>query len=234
MIDLRFGWLAILAGTGCGSLISSDVTDFDLTLPDKQFTVDTSGWQVMSGVLPTYLMTTCTSNPTICNTAAQQACESGCAGECDTGKHTCDLDLQVSLFQPINLVMEKPELKTINDEPVIKVTIDSLTYEVTGNTLNVPTPPLTLFVAPMSVMDPTNGMAASVGTVPAITAGMTTTGPQDIAYTPEGKANLVTIMSTYATPFNVIVGGTLQLVDGDPEPTGKLDAVVHITAHAGL
>ena len=37
--------LAALVLPACG-LIDSDVTNFDLTLPDKAFSVDASGWQV--------------------------------------------------------------------------------------------------------------------------------------------------------------------------------------------
>ena len=49
-----------------------------------------------------------------------------------------------------------------------------------------------------------------------------------------GKADLVNIMSTFKTPFNVLVGSTLVVTMGTPVPAGKLDAVVHIKAHAGL
>jgi hypothetical protein len=63
------------------------------------------------------------------------ACTMGCAGMCAMQK--CELLLEVAVHQGVDLVMEKPELKTINDEPVIKVTIDSVQYEVTANTLNV-------------------------------------------------------------------------------------------------
>ena len=41
-------------------------------------------------------------------------------------------------------------------------------------------------------------------------------------------------MSTYKNPFNIIVGSDLRIEAGDPVPTGKLDAVVQIKAHAGL
>jgi hypothetical protein len=41
-------------------------------------------------------------------------------------------------------------------------------------------------------------------------------------------------MSTYKNPFNVIVGSTLVISAGDMVPTGKLDAVIQIKAHAGL
>src|SRR5262249_14971242 len=48
---------------GCG-LISSDVTNFALNLPDKKFTIDTGRWQVDTNAMNTYLMRPCSaSNP---------------------------------------------------------------------------------------------------------------------------------------------------------------------------
>jgi hypothetical protein len=41
-------------------------------------------------------------------------------------------------------------------------------------------------------------------------------------------------MSTYKTPFNVIVGSSLTVTQGQQIPQGKLDAVIKIRAHAGL
>jgi hypothetical protein len=92
---------------------------------------------------------------------------------------------------------------------------------------------MTVFVAPMSVMDPDDPMAKQVGTIPAVPAG-TTVAQADLAFTPDGRQNLVDVMSTYKNPFNVIVGAKLWVKAGDPIPTGKLDAVVQIKAHAGL
>ena len=44
-------WRSTLSGCG---LIDSDVTNFDLTLLDKQFSVDAAGWQVdQNGRRPT-------------------------------------------------------------------------------------------------------------------------------------------------------------------------------------
>lgn len=217
---------------GCG-LVSSDVTNFDLTLPDKDFSIDTSGWQVDQTAAQAYLQTSCTNPaPNVCTTAAASACSANCSGVCDASSK-CDLQLQVAVHQGVDLVMERPELKTINDEPVIKVTIDSVTYEVTNNTLNVDTPAMGIYVAPASITDPSDPMATQVGTIAPIPAGMTFE-KMDMAYTDAGKQALVDIMSTYKTPFNVIVGATITIKDGEMLPTGKLDAVVHITAHAGL
>src|SRR5262245_34510762 len=66
--------LGVGALGGCG-LISSDVTNFDLTLPDKKFTIDMGGWELNSSARDTYLMRTCGGqSATFCNTAVQQVC----------------------------------------------------------------------------------------------------------------------------------------------------------------
>jgi hypothetical protein len=224
----------VVAGAlaGCG-LISSDVTNFTLALPDKKFSVDAAGWQVDTTAANLYLNQSCAAAPDACAKAVSQACTTGCTGMCNTAKK-CDLSLDLSLSQPVNLVMEQPELKTINDQPAIKVSIDSVTYEVPTNTLNVATPALTIYVAPMSVVKSTDPLAKPIGTIPAIAAGTTTTAPQAIQFTDTGKADLVNIMSTFKTPFNVLVGGSLVVTAGQAVPSGKLDAVVHIRGHAGL
>jgi len=226
--------LVVLAAlSGCG-LISSDVTNFDLTLPDKEFTVDAASWDVTQQEADAFLMTSCESSPTVCSSAARLACPMNCTGECNTSTQTCDLALDVSLVQGIDLLNEKPELKAINDEPVIKVTIDSVTWEVTANTLNVDTPEMFVFVAPATVMDPNDPDATAIGSISPVVAGTVTDGPQPLEFTPNGKADLVAIMSTFKTPFNVIVGSTLVISQGQPVPAGRLDAVVHIKGHAGL
>jgi hypothetical protein len=233
-LRLVAGLVVGLSLAGCG-LISSDVTNFDLTLPDKKFTIDTGGWQVDEAAANAYLATSCAAEPTLCSTAVKAACPMGCTGTCNSA-NTCDLSLDISLSQPINLVMEKPELKSINDEPVIKVTIDSVTYEVTSNTLNVDTPPITVYVAPMTVVkvDPTEPSIKAIGTIAPVPKGTTTTSPLPIMFTAAGKADLVNIMSTFKTPFNVLIGSALVVQAGQPVPMGKLDAVVHIKGHAGL
>ena len=226
--------VVVLAGTGCG-LIDSNVTNFDLTLPDKNFTIDATGWQVDQTAAMTFLNTSCAGMPTLCGTAAMAACgPDDCSGSCNATTMRCELALEVSLYQKIDLLMEKPELKSINDEPVIKVVLDSVTYEVTNNTLNVATPIMTIYVAPISVMEPKDPLAKPIGTIPAIPANTTITTPAPIMFTGTGKADLISAMSTFKTPFNIIIGSTLVVMQGQPVPAGKLDAVVHIKGHAGL
>lgn len=224
--------VVIAAGNGCG-LISSDVTNFDLTLPEKQFTIDADGWQVDAQQADVLLSTSCAGAPDVCASAASLACQEGCSGSCNATTQQCELALDVSLYRSIDLLTEKPELKSIDDEPLIKVTIDSVTYEITGNTLNVDTPALTVYVAPTSVMDPADPQATPIGTIEPVPAGILVT-PKDLTFTPTGRADLIAAMNNFHTPFNVIVGSTLVIRDGTPVPMGKLDAVVRIEAHAGL
>lgn len=236
MTYLRLCIVALVPACG---LIDSDVTNFDLTLPDKAFSVDASGWQVDQMAADTFLNMSCSSSPMICSSAATQACPMNCTGSCGSTE-MCELTLNVSAYKSIDLVMEKPELSTINDEPVIKVTIDSIQYAVPANTLNVTTPALGVYVAPITVMDPKDPMAKQIGIIEPVPAGATV-ATRDMTYTPDGKQTLVDTMSTYKTPFNVIVGTGGQPDDpklvikaGDMVPTGKLDAVIQIKAHAGL
>ena len=225
--------LGVIALSGCG-LISSDVTSFDLDLPSKTFSVDASGWQVNQQAADLYLGTTCDpaqSMPNICTSAVANACPMNCTGSCDANAHKCDLGLQVAVHQSIDLLSEKPELKTINDQPVIHVTVNSLKYQVTANTLNTMTPEMKVYVAPMSVMDPNDASAKQIGTIAAVPA-MTTVAEVEMVYTANGKQVLIDTMGDFHNPFNVIVGAQLELKSGQMVPSGKLDANVHIRATA--
>jgi hypothetical protein len=234
MTYLRLGLLALVLSS-CG-LIDSDVTSFDLTLPDKQFSVDASGWQVNQQAADTFLNMSCSSAPTICSSAATQACPMNCSGRCGTSSR-CELELNISAYKGIDLITEKPELKSINDKPVIKVTVNSVRYAVTANTLNVETPELGVYVAPITVMDPKDPMAKQIGIIAAVPAGATV-ATRDMAYTMDGKQVLIDTMSTYQNPFNIIVGTSkdnpIVIKSGQMVPMGRLDAIVQISAHAGL
>ncbi len=229
----KLGLYAVaIALSGCG-LIDSDITNFDLTLPDKAFSVDASGWQVNQSQADTFLATDCSGAPTVCMTAATSACPMNCTGSCSPTTSTCELGLDVGLYQMIDLITEKPELKEINDRAVIEVEIDAVSYAVTANTLNVETPEMRVYVAPMSIMDPSDPMAKHIGTIAPVAAGATV-ALRDMTFTADGRAALIATMSAYKSPFNIIIGSQIVLASGDMVPTGRLDALVQIRAHAGL
>jgi hypothetical protein len=234
-IALASSVLMGLAGlSGCG-LIDSDVTNFDLTLPDKKFTVDSSGWEVDSTQANAYLEMDCSGRPNVCSTAVQLACTMNCSGSCNA-EQTCDLSLDISRSQPVDLLAEKPELKAIDDEPVIEVTIDSVSYQILSNTLSVDTPELTVYVAPISTVavDRFDSQIKAIGTIPAVPAGWVSEHIEQLRFTPTGKAELSNIMRSFKTPFNVLVGSSIIVTRGQAMPTGKLEAVVRVAGHAGL
>lgn len=232
----RFGACAallVLGLGGCG-LVSSDVADFNLALPEKKFAVDASSWNVDTAAAGAYFNTTCSAMPNACGQAAAAVCKAAsCAGVCGASTQKCALQLSVNAVQPIDLVTEKPELKSINDQPVIKVTIDSVKYAVLANTMTADVPELTVYVAPATVKSPADPAAKPIGKIPTIKAGQTVAA-SNLIFTATGKADLVAAMSTFKTPFNVLVGSTLEITTTQQVPMGKLDASVQITAHAGL
>jgi hypothetical protein len=231
----RIAWSACVSAafalSGCG-LISSDVTNFDLTLPAKSFTVDTTSWGLTN--VGTFTSTDCSANQGVCAAAAQQACNQGqCFGSCDSGTQTCDLKVLVSLWQAVDLVAEKPELATINNQPLVGVSIDKLEYQVTENSLNVATPPMSMYIAPATVMAPGDPQAQLIATIPPIPAGAIQP-LMPVTLTADGKAQLAKFMGDYKTPFNIIVGAQIDVKMGDVVPMGRLGAKVLVTAHASL
>ena len=233
MSSLHLGAALLVCASGCG-LISSDATTYDLDLPAKSFSVDANGWMVDADHAHTLLQTSCAAAPAVCGAAAMQACGKDCTGTCDASTHTCDLSLGVSLYQAVDLVAEVPALAQIDVSSVLSVTIDDVAYEVTANTLDIATPPLTIYVAPSSVMSPSDPAAKPIGTVASVPSMTKTTSAQTVVFVDGGKAALSAAMSSYKTPFNILVGATVTVTAEDQVPTGRLDAVVHIKAHAGL
>jgi hypothetical protein len=225
--------LALGAG-GCG-LISSDVTDFDLSMPSKTFTVDTAQWQLTGDPNGEFPAIDCSANQGICSTGISQACgnQAICFGSCDTTDQTCQATVLVALSQPVNLLDEKPELAQIEDQPLVSVTVDRIYYHVSENTLNVSTPEFMMYVAPENVMSPGDAQAVPVGTIAPLPAA-TTRDETDMVFVAGGEDALKQFMKDYKTTFRVIVGGSIELHAGDPIPTGSLTATVNVAAHAGI
>ena len=223
-----FGMIAL---SGCG-LISSNAVTYDLDLPAQSFSVDASGWQLSVSAASSYLSKSCVDAPNLCATAAASACPMNCTGTCNASANTCDLGLEIAVHQTIDLVSQKPELKNVDSATsILQVTVDAVTYEVTANTLDYDTPALAVYVATSSVMNPGDPAAHQIGTIPLIAKGTTRT-TVEMQFIDGGQDQLTATLSNFKNPFNVIVGGTLNLSAGDPIPHGKLDANVTIKAHA--
>ncbi len=229
---IRFACLAALLSfaSACG-LIDPDIADFDLTLPEKEITIDTMQWELTDDA--TLPAVPCANMEAICTTAIDQTCgaDGVCFGSCDGTN--CQVKILIALWNTFDLAAEKPELQEIEGQPLVSVTIEKIAISVTENTFSQQSPPFTIYAAPQGVMAPGDPLAKEIGTIVPINPGETF-NRRDINITPEGQQNLREFMKEYAVPFNIIVGGELDLVAGDPIPTGRLTAVVNVDAHAGL
>jgi hypothetical protein len=215
---------------GCG-LIDSDITNFDLSLPDRSFTINTEQWNVDSSTT-TFPDIPCSADMDICAEAVTAYCAADrCTGVC--ASDLCEMTFQVSLWRDVDLYSEKPELQTIDNQPLVNVTIDNVHYQVTENTLNFDTPELVLYVAPKTVMNPSDPQARRIGVIPTVPAG-SQSGAQDILVTPDGEVDLKAFMRDYRTPFNIIIGSEVTVQAGDPMPIGRIIADVGVEAHAGI
>jgi hypothetical protein len=217
---------------GCG-LIDKNVTDFDLSLPNKTYTVDSASFDI-TGDPDVVLMMSCTPASGACELAGDQACPEGqCWGECSTSTSLCELVIPVHPFTTVNLADEKPELATIDEQSLVDVRIDTITYAVSENTMNRQTPPLVLYVAPANVTSPMDQAAVPVGTIPPVDPGVTIP-VTSMEMTTGGRARLVSAMEDFRTPFNVLLATDITLRSGEPVPMGRMTTTLSITAHAGI
>jgi hypothetical protein len=225
-LALRAVALALLpvAVVACG-LVESDIARFDLTLPKKPFRLDTADWML---TLEDATMPSVECPATDCAAAAAGFCaEDACDAACVAG--TCQLQVNVAISQTFNLDLEAPELDALENQPVIDVTLDTVGFDVTTNTLNVTTPPLAVFMAPQGIMDPTNSEAVEVGAIEPIPPG--TTGRVPLVLTDPGKVSMKSFLDNYKTPFNIFVAGQITVQAGDPVPEGALAGEVLVTAY---
>lgn len=222
--------LAALALTGCG-LVSTDVADFDLSMPERSFTIDSAQWGLTSDA--TFPAVDCsTPGSNVCSAAVMAACNSStCFGSCDGTN--CQATVLVALWRDVNLYEEKPELKSINDQPLLDVTIDRMQYDVAENTMNVQMPEFTMYVAPMAVMSPGDPQAEPIGSITSLSPGATLIDAE-VNLTPEGRASLRQFMGDYKTTFNIIVAAEVVIQAGDPVPSGRIEAKLRVDAHAGI
>jgi hypothetical protein len=214
--------------------VDPDITNFDLFIQDKEFTVDTDQW-ALSGV-DAFTSTDCSGAMSgICATVVQssEVCEPGqCFGSCGAND-TCELTIVLQLWQAVDMSADNPEINTVADEPVVSVTIDSIAYQITENTMNVETPAFTVYASPSTIMSTGDPEALAVGTIAPVPPA-TLIPETDIEITPDGQTALQNKMGDYMTPFNIIVGSQIVVGQGDPVPQGRLSAVVRVRAHAGL
>jgi hypothetical protein len=220
---------ATLAG-GCG-LIDPNITDFELRLPEKEITVDTGHWELADEAsMPSV---ECAGMEGICQGGVNGICgaDSVCFGACEDS--TCKVLIAVALWNEFRLDEEVPELVEIDRRPLGSISVSRIHYAVTENTFNVESPEFTVHLAPQTVMSPGDPQAEQIGVIEPLDPGETVVA-RDVLVTDEGHDILQRYIRNYTTPFNLIIGATIELRAGDPMPMGKLVSIVRVDAHAGL
>lgn len=215
----------------CG-LIDPNIADFDLSLPEKEIVVDTGQWDLTAD--STMPAIDCSDNAGVCSLGVSQLCgaEGICFGTCGT-QDTCDVKILVNLWQTFDMTKDKPELAEIEGQPLVSITIQSIGYKISENTLNVDSPPMVVYVAPINVMSPGDPQAEAIGNIPSVPAGMTSS-ELEVELTENGRQLLSDYMKNYTVPFNLVVGTEVDVLAGDVVPTGKMSAVVLVSAVAGI
>lgn len=216
--------LAFLTGA-CG-LISSDVDNFVLELPEWRFTVDMS----MSGIAGSGQMPDLSCPPVDCAAQNGTFCpDGGCEVVC--GEDTkCRVSAGISLYRMVNLANEKPELASLDSRSGVSVGIDEISFLIEVNTLSMDLPTLQIYLGPTTSVEPGQDGVVAVGSIAATPQG--TVGERPIEFTAEGRMLFDDTLSNYTIPFHLIVGTTFEVVSGQDLPRGQLAGKVVGTAHA--
>jgi hypothetical protein len=215
--------IAALSLAGCG-LISTDITRLTFDLPTETYTFDTAQWKIppaLDGL--NFPSIACTTDNDCCNNPLASAAGLDCTMtplSCMSG--SCGASLPESQATMINLSMQVPSLSSYTS--LVSISISSIKYAVRSNTLNVAVPPLSIYLAPNTVTDPTDSRAVLFGTVPAIPAGSMPSG--NVNLEPNAASTFQTFTSDLTTPFEIITAATVVIGAGTPVPTGAITIAV--------
>jgi len=221
---VRTGWaMGMLAGGlgGCG-LVSSDITSVPLDLPSKSYSFDT-GYTGPAGTIP---MVACGDGQLVtdcCNPAPGVTVN--CAATplvCAAG--ACTYQTTFKSVSRVDLGAEAPEYKKYSGQTLVGLSLNKVNYTVTMNDLNVPTPEITIYLAPDGITDPADPSAAKFGTIAPIPAKTTLSGT--VTQAPGAGAAFGKYAQNWATPFTFIATAPIVVKGGEPIPMGKMVVTV--------
>ena len=220
--------LAMSGAISCG-LISSDIATISFNLPERTYSFNTSeaGWNSTK----TAAFSTVPSIPCTVDTDCQSPLLA--AAGIDPSYLICDQPTQSCAFvitvetppQTIDIKSQSPELGSLSNQSVVDVTVSKITYDVTGNSMNVTLPSVELFVAPMGVTSTSDPAATPFGTVPPIPAGANVSGGA-VALDKAGQDAFVGFAHHFGTPFVFMARSRVVVPGGTPVPMGGLSLTV--------
>jgi len=219
--------IAMSGAFSCG-LISSDIAKVSFNLPERTYSFDTSqaGWNSASTSAFSKVPSIPCSADADCQAPLLAAGIDPSAVICDPPTQTCAFVITVETPpQTIDIKSEAPELGSYSNQSVLDVTVSKITYDVTGNTMNVALPSVELFVAPMGVTTTSDPAAKLFGTVPPIPMNMNITAG-NVTLDKAGQDAFVGFAHHFGTPFVFLARSRVVVPGGTPVPTGGLSLTV--------
>jgi hypothetical protein len=221
VFPLLLGWAA-----GCGALIGPDVDDQPLSFPEREFRLDADELGLTSSVavMPTVACGQCLDE-------VDSFCDGDdCRAVCDEGSDTCSAQVNVALSETYDLREDGIGFGGIEvDAPIV---IDGFEFEIVTNTLDVATPVIEIYVAPVTVAAITDSRAKLIGTIRPLAPGEK--GRFSLTFSADGRGHLQDVLDAYLTPFNLLVVTQVSVGAGEAVPTGMLVGKVRVSAHADL
>jgi hypothetical protein len=213
-----------LGSFGCG-LVSSDVTSVPVALPSKTYTFNTasSGYKGPPGTIPAVscgdgqlvadccnpapgVMIDCAATPLVCESSV------------------CTYHTTYDIVSPVNLQKDAPDYSNFSGRSLLDLKLKTITYTA-DNMLNVPSPEITIWLAPDGVTHSTDAGAVKFGTVAPVPAGASKVMGAVVA-APGAAAAFGMYAQNPATPFNFIAAVPITVKGGDPIPSGTITVTV--------
>ena len=144
----------------------------------------------------------------------------------------CEADVPESASSSVDLAMQVPVLQSFAGHGLSSITISSISYTVSNNSLNIDLPPLTIYLAPDGATKPSDSGAEEFGTIPAIPAGTNPSGM--VMLVPNAAAVFAKFTGNISMPFTIIAAGTVVVPGGSPVPSGAITLSVTGTVSAQI
>jgi hypothetical protein len=218
---------------GCG-LISSDISKLTFDLPTETYTFDTSMWSNLpSGTIPPV---PCGSANDCCVAATATGSGLDCSTLTCNSSSVCEADIPESAASTVNLAMQVPVLQSFPGHALSSITISSISYKVSDNTLNIDLPQMTIYLAPDGVTDPFHdSRAVAFGTIPPISHTPPDNDPSGMVMLVSNAAQVFAMFTgNISTPFTIIAAGIVAIPSGSPVPSGAITVSVTGTVSAQI
>jgi hypothetical protein len=138
---------------------------------------------------------------------------------CEAG--ACELRFSYDQVQMVDLAKEVPSLASSKGQIFSQVLLTTIDVAIDANTMNVPLPPVKIYLAPAGVTTAANPEAKRIATLSMKTPGFT--GMESVPLDAAAQQLFSMYARAYQTPFNIIISTEVVLRSGSMIPTGHLD-----------